>query len=205
MILARYLLRAEKMLTPRLKLDDQKSVLPPSVQSFLISSPCSAIHPVLPDTSFTPAFERFHIIAVSYHRIGKLNGHIGRFECFRFEVILIIDVNDADDFMSATTGNLFYLFAHLSVTDQCYFHCFLTYIQNNSRKDKIFITFAAHINVLLTMEQLLHYVWKHKIFPLHELQTTTGLPVEVIDTGLPNSDSGPDFFNAKLKIGGTLW
>ena len=55
------------------------------------------------------------------------------------------------------------------------------------------------------MEQLLHYVWKHKIFPLHELQTTTGLPVEVIDTGLPNSDSGPDFFNAKLKIGGTLW
>ncbi|CDM07807.1 hypothetical protein BN890_54350 [Bacteroides xylanisolvens SD CC 1b] len=52
--------------------------------------------------------------------------------------------------MSATTGNLFYLFAHLSVTDQCYFHCFLTYIQNNSRKDKIFITFAAHINVLLT-------------------------------------------------------
>ena len=41
------------------------------------------------------------------------------------------------------------------------------------------------------MEQLLHYVWKHKIFPLHELQTTTGLPVEVIDTGLPNSDSGP--------------
>ena len=99
---------------------------------------------------FHTGFERFHIIAVSYHRIGKLNGHIGRFECFRFEVILIIDVNDADDFMSATTGNLFYLFAHLSVTDQCYFHCFLTYIQNNSRKDKIFITFAAHINVLLT-------------------------------------------------------
>ena len=27
----------------------------------------------------------------------------------------------------------------------------------------------------------------------------------MIDTGLPNSDSGPDFFNAKLKIGGTLW
>lgn len=67
------------------------------------------------------------------------------------------------------------------------------YIQNISRKDKIFITFVEHINVLLTMEQLLHYVWKHKIFPLHELQTTTGLPVEVIDTGLPNSDSGPDF------------
>lgn len=55
------------------------------------------------------------------------------------------------------------------------------------------------------MEQLLHYVWKHKLFPLKELQTTTGLAVEVIDPGLPNSDAGPDFFNAKLKIDGIRW
>ena len=37
------------------------------------------------------------------------------------------------------------------------------------------------------------------------LQTTTGEPVEVINAGLPNTNAGPDFFNAKLKIGGTLW
>lgn len=55
------------------------------------------------------------------------------------------------------------------------------------------------------MEQLLHYVWKHKIFPLKALQTTSGLSVEVIDSGLSNTDAGPDFFNAKLKIGDTLW
>lgn len=55
------------------------------------------------------------------------------------------------------------------------------------------------------MEQLLHYIWKHKIFPLNTLYTTGGLSVEVIDTGLHNSDSGPDFFNAKLKIDGTVW
>lgn len=55
------------------------------------------------------------------------------------------------------------------------------------------------------MEQLLHYVWKHKIFPLNALLTTAGLPVEVIDPGLPNLHDGPDFFNAKLKIDGTLW
>ena len=36
------------------------------------------------------------------------------------------------------------------------------------------------------------------------LQTTTGEPVEVINAGLPNTNAGPDFFNAKLKIGGTL-
>lgn len=55
------------------------------------------------------------------------------------------------------------------------------------------------------MEALLHYVWKHKIFPLVPLETTSGKPIEVIDTGLPNTNSGPDFVNAKVKIDGTMW
>lgn len=55
------------------------------------------------------------------------------------------------------------------------------------------------------MEKLIHYVWKHKLFPLAQLATTDGQSVEVIDAGLPNSNAGPDFFNAKVKINGTLW
>lgn len=55
------------------------------------------------------------------------------------------------------------------------------------------------------MELLLHYIWKHKMFPLRELHTADGMPVEVIDTGLHNRNAGPDFFNAKVKIGDTLW
>ena len=55
------------------------------------------------------------------------------------------------------------------------------------------------------MEQLLHYVWKHKLFPLRELETTDGQHVEVIDSGLHNRNAGPDFFNAKVYIGETLW
>lgn len=55
------------------------------------------------------------------------------------------------------------------------------------------------------MEQLLHYVWKHKIFPLKELKTTTGQAVEIIDTGLANTNAGPDFFNAKIKLDGVIW
>ena len=55
------------------------------------------------------------------------------------------------------------------------------------------------------MEQLLHYVWKHKLFPLRELETTDGKRVEVIDPGLHNRNAGPDFFNAKVNIGRTLW
>ena len=55
------------------------------------------------------------------------------------------------------------------------------------------------------MELLLHYCWKHKMWPLQGLETTDGRVVEVLDPGLHNHNAGPDFFNAKLKIGGTLW
>lgn len=55
------------------------------------------------------------------------------------------------------------------------------------------------------MEQLLHYTWKHRMLPPGELATTDGRAVEVIDPGLHNGNAGPDFFNAKVKIGGTLW
>ena len=55
------------------------------------------------------------------------------------------------------------------------------------------------------MEILLHYCWKHKMLPLGELKTTDGHTVEVIDPGLHNRHAGPDFFNAKIRINGTLW
>ncbi len=55
------------------------------------------------------------------------------------------------------------------------------------------------------MEKLLQHVWRHKLLPLKALLTTGGVPLEIVDPGLPNSDAGPDFFNAKLRIGGTMW
>jgi hypothetical protein len=54
-------------------------------------------------------------------------------------------------------------------------------------------------------ESILHYIWQHKLFISHSLFTTDGEQVEVIDVGKLNSDAGPDFFNAKIKIGNTLW
>jgi len=54
-------------------------------------------------------------------------------------------------------------------------------------------------------ESILHYVWQNKLFPLKGLYTTDGDTVEVIDVGKYNTDSGPDFFNAKIKIADTLW
>ena len=55
------------------------------------------------------------------------------------------------------------------------------------------------------MERLLHYVWKHKMLPLKTLTTSDGQEVEVIDPGLHNHNQGPDFFNAKIRLGGMLW
>ena len=55
------------------------------------------------------------------------------------------------------------------------------------------------------MEDLVRYVWKHRLFPLASLITTDGQEVEVIHPGLENRNDGPDFFNAKVKIAGTLW
>ena len=55
------------------------------------------------------------------------------------------------------------------------------------------------------MEQLLHYVWKHKMTPLGELFTSDDRLVEIVDPGLHNRNAGPDFFNAKVKIDGQTW
>lgn len=55
------------------------------------------------------------------------------------------------------------------------------------------------------MEDLVRYVWKHRLFPLTPLLTTDGQEAEVIHPGMENRSDGPDFFNAKVKIAGTLW
>jgi hypothetical protein len=54
------------------------------------------------------------------------------------------------------------------------------------------------------MEDILHYVWQFRLFQ-KSLVTTDGQQVEVIDVGLPNTNEGPDFFNAKIKIGDKVW
>lgn len=55
------------------------------------------------------------------------------------------------------------------------------------------------------MEKLLYYAWKYKLFPLKPLKTTDGQPLEILDPGTLNRNAGPDFFNAKIKIGDTTW
>ncbi len=55
------------------------------------------------------------------------------------------------------------------------------------------------------MERLMQYIWQHRLWLQADMRTVDGLPVQVIDAGQLNTDSGPDFFNAKIKIGGRMW
>jgi hypothetical protein len=54
-------------------------------------------------------------------------------------------------------------------------------------------------------ESFLHYVWRTRRIALKKLTTTTFQPVEILDPGTYNTDAGPDFFNARIRIGDTVW
>lgn len=58
----------------------------------------------------------------------------------------------------------------------------------------------------VNMEYLLHYVWQHRLYGTTPLVTDRGETVDVIDPGLHNlQQSGPDFFNAKVRVDGVMW
>ncbi len=54
-------------------------------------------------------------------------------------------------------------------------------------------------------EDLLHYVWRLQNFHLKDLKTTAGETIDIIHFGSHHHHSGPDFFNARIKIGATEW
>lgn len=54
-------------------------------------------------------------------------------------------------------------------------------------------------------EELLHFVWQSKLLLSQNLVTTTGTPIIILQPGTHNNNAGPDFFNARLQIGDTLW
>ena len=53
-------------------------------------------------------------------------------------------------------------------------------------------------------ERLLQYVWQFQYFNRSNLKTTDDEALEIIYQGTVNTNQGPDFYNAKIKIGSTL-
>lgn len=54
-------------------------------------------------------------------------------------------------------------------------------------------------------EDFLHFVWKNKLFNQHDLKTVNNDKIEIIELGKHNSDAGPDFFDARIKINNIIW
>ena len=54
------------------------------------------------------------------------------------------------------------------------------------------------------LESLLHYIWFNRLH-FEEQQTLLGERVRIISPGIPNTNAGPDAFNAKVEIDGRLW
>ena len=53
-------------------------------------------------------------------------------------------------------------------------------------------------------ESFLQYVWQHRLLE-GDLFTADGLPLRIEHPGMLNTHAGPDFSNARVWIGETLW
>lgn len=49
-------------------------------------------------------------------------------------------------------------------------------------------------------ESLLHFIWQYQLFKRADLKTTSGESLDILEVGKLNSDGGPDFLQAKIKI-----
>lgn len=54
-------------------------------------------------------------------------------------------------------------------------------------------------------ESFLHYLWRTRRFDAHNLRCTQGQSLEILHTGTHNTHAGPDFFDARIRLDGTLW
>ncbi|MFN0013343.1 MAG: DUF2851 family protein [Saprospiraceae bacterium] len=54
-------------------------------------------------------------------------------------------------------------------------------------------------------EDFLHFLWRWRRFDSNDLRTTEGQALEILHPGEMNPHAGPDFFNARVRIGATLW
>jgi hypothetical protein len=54
-------------------------------------------------------------------------------------------------------------------------------------------------------EDFLQFIWELRLYDSENLKTNEDEYVEVISVGVRNKDSGPDFYNAKIRIGDMVW
>jgi hypothetical protein len=54
-------------------------------------------------------------------------------------------------------------------------------------------------------ERLLQFIWQFQYYNKHQLATDEGEVLQILTPGTYNQNQGPDFLNASIKIGSTVW
>jgi len=54
-------------------------------------------------------------------------------------------------------------------------------------------------------EDFLHYIWKYRLYSTQNLKTCEGEDIVVLSPGTHNTNGGPDFLNARIRLGNQLW
>lgn len=74
-------------------------------------------------------------------------------------------------------------------------------IYNMDRKNKT----SGGFKYITMKEAFLHFLWRWRRFDSRALRTTDSQELEILHPGELNTHSGPDFFNARIRLSGTLW
>lgn len=54
-------------------------------------------------------------------------------------------------------------------------------------------------------EEFLHFMWQYKLFDVNNLKSELNETIQIVKAGIRNTNAGPDFLNAQLKINDQLW
>lgn len=65
------------------------------------------------------------------------------------------------------------------------------------------LTYAPHVAVVT--EKLLQFIWLHRYYNHKAARTADGEAIEVLQPGIPNTNQGPDFLQARIRIKDKVW
>ena len=54
-------------------------------------------------------------------------------------------------------------------------------------------------------EKLIHFIWQNLLFDTNNLKDSENEAIQILQKGVINTNAGPDFTNAKIKLGDTIW
>jgi Protein of unknown function (DUF2851) len=61
------------------------------------------------------------------------------------------------------------------------------------------------LNLPAMKEDFLHYIWQHQYFDKTQLASTAQEPLQVLRCGIHNTNAGPDFLQAQVRVGAVVW